>query len=253
MAQGDAAAGFGPSEQVIEAIRERTDTVLLSFSRGKDSIAAYLAIRHRFERVIPFYLYQVPRLAFVEESLAYFERELFDGEHIIRLPHPSLLRQLNNFVFQPPERCAIIEAADFPDVDYRDVNGWLAAELGLDPELAFCATGVRATDSPMRRAHFSQRGAINWTDRLFYPVWDWNKDRIVSAIRDAGVRLPIDYKLFGRSLDGLDLRFLLPMREHLPDDYRRTLEWFPLADLEIFRWECAMRATGQSTTTPTEP
>jgi hypothetical protein len=27
------------------------------------------------------------------------------------------------------------------------------------------------------------------------------------------------------------------MKKHLPRDYARLLEWFPLADLEVFRWE----------------
>ena len=36
---------FRPSEEVIAEVREQTDTVLLSFSCGKDSIAAALALR----------------------------------------------------------------------------------------------------------------------------------------------------------------------------------------------------------------
>jgi hypothetical protein len=43
--------------------------------------------------------------------------------------------------------------------------------------------------------------------------------------------------MFGRSFDGLDLRFLVPLKKHRPKDYAKVLEWFPLADLEVFRWE----------------
>lgn len=232
---------FRPSEEVIAEIREQTDTVLLSFSTGKDAIASALALRGKFKRVIPYYLYSVPGLEFIEASLAYYERELFGGEHIVRLPHPAMFRWLNNFVFQPPERCEIIERIGFPEIDYKDINAWLAEDQGYDPEVIFTATGVRAADSPFRRMHFVTRGAINWNSRLFYPVYDWNKDRLIDAIAQSGVKLPIDYQLFGRSFDGLDLRFLYPIKKHLPRDYAKIIEWFPLAELEIFRYECAQR------------
>jgi hypothetical protein len=50
-------------------------------------------------------------------------------------------------------------------------------------------------------------------------------------------KLPIDYHLFGRSFDGMDYRFLKPIKDNFPKDFEKILEWFPLADLEIFRAE----------------
>jgi hypothetical protein len=43
-----------------------------------------------------------------------------------------------------------------------------------------------------------------------------------------------EYEWFGRSFDGIDWRFLAPIKQHAPDDYARILDWFPLADLEVF-------------------
>ena len=63
-------------EALMEETHKRTgDTILLAFSRGKDSIAAWLALRDSklFKRIIPVYLYLVPGLKFEEESLKYFE------------------------------------------------------------------------------------------------------------------------------------------------------------------------------------
>ena len=98
--------------ETIAEVRKRQSETLLAFSTGKDAIAAWLAIREHFDRVHPYYLYLVPGLEFVEESLAYYER--FFGVKIARLPHPSVHRWLNNFTFQPPERCAVIEQARLP-------------------------------------------------------------------------------------------------------------------------------------------
>lgn len=69
-----------------------------SFSRGKDSIACALGIRHRLN-IVPMHFIAVPGLEFVEESLDYYERKLFH-RHILRLPHPALYRHLNNGLFQ---------------------------------------------------------------------------------------------------------------------------------------------------------
>jgi len=226
-----------PGEKVVERARQETDTVFLAFSGGKDSIAAYLAIRGKFERIIPYHMYGVPDLDFVEANMRHYERTLFDGGHILRIPHPSLYRKLRNYVFQPPERVVEIEHARLQVFDYQDIYEALCCDFGLDPAVAMTASGVRACDSPQRRRHFTKRGAITWSRRTFYPVWDWNKDRLIREIREAGVKLGVDYLRFSRTFDGIDLRFLYQIREHFPRDYEKILEWFPLADVEIARYE----------------
>lgn len=53
---------------------EHGPTALLAFSRGKDSIAAWLTLRKYFDNVVPLFWYLVPDLEFELESLDYFER-----------------------------------------------------------------------------------------------------------------------------------------------------------------------------------
>jgi len=84
----------------IREVAKRQKKTLLAFSTGKDAIAAWLAIREHFEEVVPYYLYLVPGLEFVDEQIAMYER--FFETKITQLPHPSVHRLLNNFVFQPP-------------------------------------------------------------------------------------------------------------------------------------------------------
>lgn len=71
--------------------------------------------------------------------------------------------------------------------------------------------------------------------RKVSPVWDWRIRHVRQALAQHNCPLPPEYEWFGRSFDGLDLRFLDPIRRHRPRDYERILEWFPLADLELFR------------------
>ena len=55
---------------------------LLSFSRGKDALAAWLNLSRFFRRIIPFTCAGIPHVGFADEYLAYCER-IF-GTHIIR-------------------------------------------------------------------------------------------------------------------------------------------------------------------------
>lgn len=221
-------------EQVIARIREQTDTILLAFSCGKDSIGTWLECRRHFSHIIPFYMYLVPGLEFVERSLRYYEQ--WFGCHILRVPHPSLYRMLANLVFQPPERLSVLAAARLPIFDYPDMYAAVRQSASV-PDAAYVASGVRAVDSPYRMVAIKRYGAINHKKRHFFPLWDWRKDRLLAAIQSSGVKLPADYRVFGRSFDGLDYRFLAPIRDTWPDDYRRILEFFPLAELEIKRRE----------------
>lgn len=218
--------------ETIKTIREKTDTVFLSFSCGKDSIGAWLECQKHFPKIVPYHLYLVPDLSFVNSSLDYYEE--FFKTKIIRLPHPSLPRMLNNFVFQAPENCQIIEQAGIPDFDYLDQVEQTVEIVGYKGEV-WSAVGVRTADSPMRRTAIVRYGTINQKQKKFYPIHDWNKERLLNEMKAAKVKLPIDYKLFGRSFDGIDFRFLYPIKKNFPEDYEKIIAAFPLAELEIQR------------------
>ena len=228
------------SEQVIAQIRSVTPDTLLAFSCGKDSIASWLAIRDQFDTIVPFYMYLIPgNLSFIEESLQYYE-DFFDTK-IVRMPHDSLYRMLNGMTFQPPERLRFMQRLDLQEPNREDTAYAVAYDNDLDPDEVFTAIGVRQNDSIQRRLAIQKHGAINTTQRHYYPVYDWSKQRLIDEIKKAGVKLPVDYNLFGRSFDGLDLRFIYQIKKHYPLDYQKILEWFPMVEVEIYRYEFAMK------------
>lgn len=220
------------SAALCRYVREQTgDTVILPFSCGKDAVAAWLQLRRYFDRIIPVHFEAVPGLSFVREAIAYYER--FFGTTIHVYPHPSFFRMLRGLVFQPPERCATIEEIDFPKFDYANAQADLRKRFNAPN--AYAGTGVRAADSLIRRAAARTHGTLNPRKREFWPVYDWVTADLDREFRAVNVKLPVDYEMFGRTFDGIDERFLRPIKERFPDDYARILEWFPLADLEIFR------------------
>lgn len=223
--------GIATSAEIRAQLAEAGDPIFLAFSGGKDGVAAWIALRDAGVTVVPYHMYGVPGLRHVDETIERFEQHF--GQRVERYPHPSLYRMLNNLVFQPPERIAVIEAAALPNITYEQIVGFLREDHNM-PD-AWVADGVRAADSIIRRVSIKKHGPMKQASRKVSPVWDWRKRHVLDAIRADGLQLPPEYEWFGRSFDGIDYRFLEPLKRNRPDDYATVLEWFPLADLELFR------------------
>jgi 3'-phosphoadenosine 5'-phosphosulfate sulfotransferase (PAPS reductase)/FAD synthetase len=228
------------STETRATLKAENRPVLVAFSGGKDSIAAELALQDAGIETHLAYLYYIPgktpgkTLDFVEQGLEDLSQKL--GKQIHRYPHPSLYRWLNNFVFQTPERCEIIEAAGLPKITFEQIWGAIKDDLGLAPD-TWVADGVRAADSIVRRASFIRHGVMKPNSHKVSPIADWLKGEVMARIGQADIQLPIDYEWFKRSFDGLDYRFLKPIHDNAPEDFAQILEWFPLADLGLFRHE----------------
>lgn len=221
-------------QDLIDFVRsERGDTILLSFSGGKDSVAMWLYLREHFN-IIPYYLYLVPGMSYVDCALRYYED--YFGVHVLRLPHPEFYRMLNAHVWQTPETVATIRALDLPNFTYADVDDLIADEYGLiNP---FCAIGMRRADGLQRRRLIDQMGVVGYKSRrFFYPLWDWKVADVGHIIKRHNLKLSPEYNMFGRTVVALNYRRLREIKKYYPADYDIILMWFPLAELEIFRYE----------------
>lgn len=226
--------GQPPSSEVRAQLAETGETVLLAFSRGKDSIAAWLALRDAGIPVIPFHWEGVPGMRFVRDDLDYWEQ--YFGVRIHVYPHPSFWRQLRNYVFQPPERYEVIEAMKIPRWDVHGMEHRIRADLGL-PAGTWVVDGNRASDTMARRTNITRMGYMRSTTGKASLIGDWRAAEVRAFIDHHGARLPIDYKIWGRSFDGLGHHYVRPLLDHLPADYEVVRDWFPLIDLELMRRE----------------
>lgn len=224
--------GQPTSAQIRAQLAARGEPILVSFSCGKDAIAAELALRDAGVETRLVHLYLIPGLDFIRRDIEQLQEAL--GKPIAQYPHPSLYRWLNNFIYQPPARIPIIEAADLPTPTYAQMWDYIREDLGL-ARGTLVADGVRAADSIVRRGSFVKYGLLKPSGRKVSPVADWLKAEVMGRIEAEGIQLPIDYEWFGRSFDGIDYRFIEPLSRLAPDDYQRVLDWFPLAELEIIR------------------
>lgn len=227
-------------QETIDKVRALTADVLVSFSRGKDSCASYLAIRDQFERVVPYTYEIIPGLEFVEDSLAYYEQKM--GCRILRYPAPGIFRMLSNGVYQPREALRFIDRCNMPPLSHDDLQWFACSDGGLDKDTAYNAVGMRSKDSVQRAFSIQHNGTINHSRRIFYPIHDWDKQQVIDCIKHAGWKLPIDYRYFSASFDGIYLKFAYPLKLYFPRDYQKLCDWFPLLDLECLRYEAAIKA-----------
>lgn len=223
------------SEQLCERIAEKSNGVaIVSFSMGKDSIAAYLQMRKYFDKLYPVFYYLVPGLSFQQKSLEYYENEVFK-ERIIRMPSPAIIRQLAHFMYQHPSAVDYIHEQNMYIPHYDEIFAAVKEDLHL-PWETYTGVGVRMNDSLNRRFSIQRYGAENAKRCQFYPVFDWNNEKLISEIRESGVKLPIDYRIWGRSFDGFHYKFLKPLKDHFPEDYEKVREIYPFVELELMRY-----------------
>lgn len=224
-----------PSDLLVDVVHKIAgETLLLSFS-GRDSLATWLFLRDAGFQLIPYFCYTVPHLSYDDEALAYYEK--FFQTHIIRLPHPNTYSLLRSGAYQPLDTWRILYYSDLPSFDFSDIEKRLAAQFGLGDNY-LSAVGIRATDNIMRWRLIHQMGPIGLKKRRYYfAIWDWKTQTVMDYIYRFGAKLSKSYLYFGSTGDGIDYRFLRFLKDNLPDDYNRVLELFPMADIELFRYE----------------
>ena len=230
------------SDYLCAEIAEHTDTVVLSFSMGKDSLAAYIQLKRFFKNVHLYYLYLAPNIPFIDANIAYYEQEF--GQKIVQLPSSIFAINYAGFLFQPVTNVDKIDTANFYTADKDKYNDTLAKAVkayfnaSLDTPVA---DGVRADDNLNRRSAIVQYSPYNFNRNQFRPVYDWSKSDCFNEIRKAGIKLPVDYQLWGRTFEGYDYKFIKGLKMWLPESYEVLRSWYPFIELEILRYENPIR------------
>lgn len=236
-----------PSPRVVAALADGLagQPAILSMSFGKDSLAAAIACRRAGIRLTYVHTYVIPPdakgrlMPLIEEDRRLVEHHL--GCQVHMYPGHCIYAWLNRGVYCPPERLGVYEGARLPEPTHEQIWQLILDDLGL-PRTTPIIDGVRCADSLPRRASMSMTGPDRTTRGIHRvsAVWDWLNAEVYAAICEEGIPLPPDYRLFGRSFDGIDARFTGPLREHRPDDYKHILDWCPLAEADLIRHELLM-------------
>ena len=144
-----------------------TDSVIVAFSGGKDSIVTLDLCSRYFKKIYSFFMYLVPNLEFQERMLRWYENKY--NVNIIRIPHFETSELLKYGSFTLPDY-------DMNIVNINDVYEYMRQITGA----FWIAAGERAKDSIIRNAMIKNSGSIDEKRGRFYPIAWWNKTQVLS-------------------------------------------------------------------------
>lgn len=209
-----------PLFRCVETAAAITDSVLVSFSGGKDSVVTLdLCVKH-FRHVEGFFMFYVKGLSFQENICRYYEDRC--GLPIHRVPHFELSQFLRYGLYHPTD-------FSVPVVGVGDVYHYLRLNTGI----WWIAAGERIADSVWRRAIIKSSGTIDAKRGRIYPVAEWKKEDVAAYIRQHRLRVGVESRRLSFSFGSLQAREVIPVKRHFPADFTRIKAWFPFVEAGI--------------------
>lgn len=208
----------------IKTQAQITDTVLISFSMGKDSIATMDLCFKYFKRVQPFFMYMVPNLEFQEEALGKYERHY--NTKIIRVPHFETSDFYRYGSFRDPD-------FSVPRVKIKWIYDYLRSQTGI----YWISGGEKINDSMVRRAMLKNSGSINEKRGRFFPIMYWSDKDVKKYIELNHLLYPKFNQELGFSFHGLAGKELSAIKKIYPEDYQRIIKFFPEAEAGVLQYE----------------
>ena len=201
-----------------------TDSVIVGFSGGKDSIVTLDLCFRYFKRVQPFFMYICPNLSFQQSLIRWYETKY--DTHIIQLPHFDTSGFMRYGSFRPGD-------ASCPIISITDIYNYVRQQTGI----WYIAAGERISDSIVRQAMIKHSGSIDRKRGRFYPLAYWNKSEVLRYVKTKKLKLGADSKALGFSYRSLDGKELKAVKDNFPDDYQKILKLYPFADAAVRRLE----------------
>jgi phosphoadenosine phosphosulfate reductase len=206
---------------LLDEARQKTDSCLVAFSGGKDSLTVMDLCVRNFKRVEGFFMYLVPGLACQDDRIK--EAEDRWGVPIHRVPH-WLLDKLLRFGFYSFNHWV---ENQLPPWKLKDVYELIRADTGIP----IIAHGAKRADSRWRK-----RMLVTWgkDPAMLYPVVDWTKPDVWSYLRARNIPIPDGTTTAATGID-LSTPSLLWLHDHYPADFDTLCRVFPLAEAVVWR------------------
>ena len=252
---------FSTSEETRAFLREHYPKIVVSFSFGKDSLAALLVANEEWgkENVIPIAVGIGTRrdgkpLKIIQEQKDYFENALQQRIYVVADLHwTALTFGLGEYQTFHEHIQRIAAFMEF-DGRFPSIDEWMGA-LGFasfNIQLQRCketrglpiGVGVKVADSMTRRMQIKQHGSIHKKSGKAFLIWDWSHGQVYEKIRSSGLKLHHSYRHLGRSFEGILPENIAYMKERYPEDLAAIHFWQPHFEAiatQRFVWNKAAR------------
>lgn len=215
------------AESLFDAVKRQsllTESVIVSYSGGKDSaVTLDLCARH-FKTVHVFFMYQVLGLSFQEAVLKWAESRY--NVEIYRIPHFELSDFYRAGVYCKPD-------ARVSKVHPKDIYAHVRQAF----DCHWISAGERAKDSIIRNAMIKKSGSIDVGRGRFFPLAYWSKEHVLKYIGQHQLKVSPEAQLLGHSFRSLDAKDLLAIRSQYPADFEKIVQAFPQCGAAVAREE----------------
>ena len=212
--------------RTITAVRERSDSVIVFCSLGKDSLVTLDLVYPKFERIVCVFMYFVPHLEHIENWVNWVKTR-YPKVEFMQVPHWNLSYILRGGLYCVPNpKVKLIELAD--------VVKAVRLKTGIDIALL----GMKKADGMNRRLMLKgYEGESYIHNGCAYPLADWTQKDVLAYMKQARLPEPIRYSLKASSGTGFNIECFLWLRENYPQDLQKIYKTFPMSERIIYEHE----------------
>jgi sulfate adenylyltransferase subunit 2 len=216
--------------ETIKSVSSLTKKAILFHSAtGKDSIALLDLMRPYFDEILCVYMYIVPNLEHINKYIKHAETKY--NVKFIQTPHFALYSYIKSgyLGIKKNENTKLLRLSQITEN--------VCLKYGI--EWAFF--GFKQSDSMNRRLMLRtyENNNINYKNKKCYPLSEWKNADVLKYIETKRLTNPINYGALAQSQGTSisDLNFLLWCKTNYPNDYKKILSYFPLAEIKVYEHE----------------
>ena len=221
-------------KQIQDNISKLKDKVnILHFSTGADSVACYLRLKEWGIEPILIYNYFLPYIPMVDNYIDYFEKKF--NVKVYKLPSTLYCQHTDNALYQYPVKSRETFRNETTPYEMWKLTAnkqrkQIFQALGLKPEQVVFHKGIRYTDGQWRYMSIKQHGVMH-KDGSFFPIASFQVKDIQEILTGYNCKLPIEYGLWGISLEAPRSWNIGLIRQNCPASYEYICKYFPMIKL----------------------
>ena len=212
--------------RTITAVKERSDSVIVFCSLGKDSLVTLDLVYPKFKRIVCVFMYFVPHLEHIENWVNWVKTR-YPKVEFMQVPHWNLSYILRGGLYCVPNpKVKLIKLAD--------VVKAVRLKTGIDIALL----GMKKADGMNRRLMLKgYEGESYIHNGCAYPLADWTQKDVLAYMKQARLPEPIRYSLKASSGTGFNIECFLWLRENYPQDLQKIYKTFPMSERILFEYD----------------
>lgn len=205
------------TQKSIDAIVEKTDSVILFCSLGKDSLVLLDLIYPKFKRVVCVFMYFVKELDHINRYINWVKSR-YPNIEFEQIPHWNLTYILRSGTYCVPNpKVKLLKVAD--------VDESMRLKFGIN----YTFYGMKKADSMNRRLMLGTYKNFENSGKV-YPLTNWTQKDVLAYMRQNKLPEPVRYSKNASGGVGFNLECFLWLRENYPQDLKKILNTFPMSE-----------------------